>query len=85
MISKRFAPLGWLLCFCMVVFGQSSSLTESEKKSGKPAAALKHKIVLPPEKARPVVVPRFDKPPVIDGKLNDEVWQHAATFKDFYQ
>jgi hypothetical protein len=42
-------------------------------------------ITLPPEKARPVRVARFEKPPVIDGKLNDEVWQHAAVFKDFYQ
>ena len=40
---------------------------------------------MPPEKANPVTVPRFDKPPVIDGKLDDEVWQKAAVLKDFYQ
>lgn len=40
---------------------------------------------LPPEKANPVIVPKFDKPPVIDGKLDDEVWQNAAVLKDFYQ
>ncbi len=40
---------------------------------------------LPPEKANPITVPRFDKPPVIDGKLDDEVWKTAALFKDFYQ
>ncbi|HEX5706424.1 MAG TPA: DUF5916 domain-containing protein [Pyrinomonadaceae bacterium] len=40
---------------------------------------------LPPEKANPITVPRFDKPPVIDGKLDDEVWKAAAVFKDFYQ
>ena len=28
---------------------------------------------------------RFDKPPVIDGKLDDEVWTHAAVLKDFIQ
>jgi hypothetical protein len=27
----------------------------------------------------------FAKPPVIDGKLDDDVWQSAAMFKDFYQ
>jgi len=32
-----------------------------------------------------VRIPRFDKPPVIDGKLDDEVWKQAAVFKDFYQ
>lgn len=45
----------------------------------------KHVVVVPPEKAKPVRVPRFDKPPVIDGKLDDEVWKQAAVFKDFYQ
>ncbi len=41
--------------------------------------------MLPPEKANPVKVPKFVKPPVIDGKLDDEVWQTAAVLKDFYQ
>ncbi|HYH85418.1 MAG TPA: DUF5916 domain-containing protein [Pyrinomonadaceae bacterium] len=40
---------------------------------------------LPPEKAAPVTVPRFDKAPVIDGKLDDEIWKSGAVFKDFYQ
>ena len=40
---------------------------------------------LPAEKAGPVRLPKFDKAPVIDGKLDDEIWQRAARFKDFYQ
>jgi hypothetical protein len=40
---------------------------------------------LPPEKANPVTVPKFAKPPVIDGRLDEAVWQNAAVFKDFYQ
>jgi hypothetical protein len=40
---------------------------------------------LPESKANPMRVPRFDKAPVIDGKLDEEVWKHAAVFKDFYQ
>src|SRR3984893_4331493 len=44
-----------------------------------------HSIVLPPEKASPVKVPRFDHPPVIDGKLDDAVWEGAVKLKDFYQ
>jgi hypothetical protein len=40
---------------------------------------------LPPEKAQPVKLTLFTKPPVIDGKLDDEVWAGAAVFKDFYQ
>jgi hypothetical protein len=30
-------------------------------------------------------MPRFDKAPVIDGKLDDEVWKQAIVLKDFYQ
>lgn len=40
---------------------------------------------VPPEKAAPVVVPRFETAPVIDGRLDDEVWKTAAIFKDFIQ
>ena len=49
------------------------------------APAAKGAVVLPAEKASPVTVPKFANPPVIDGKLNDDVWEHAAVLKDFYQ
>lgn len=42
-------------------------------------------IVLPPEKAKPVTVPKFEKAPVIDGILDEPVWQTAAVLKDFQQ
>ena len=45
----------------------------------------KSRFNLPPEKAEPVRIPRFDQSPVIDGKLDEAIWQQAATFKDFYQ
>jgi hypothetical protein len=41
--------------------------------------------VVPAEKMQPVRVAKFDKAPVIDGRLDDEVWKAAAVFKDFYQ
>jgi hypothetical protein len=50
-----------------------------------PLPAAKGAVVLPPEKANPVTIPKFGKPPVIDGNLNDAVWQSAAVLKDFYQ
>ncbi len=40
---------------------------------------------VPAEKTRPLRMPRFDKPPVIDGQLDDEVWKQAAVLRDFYQ
>ena len=41
--------------------------------------------VVPPEKAEPLKIPLFAKPPVIDGNLDDEAWKSATVFKDFYQ
>jgi hypothetical protein len=79
-ITKRFASIGLLLCFCIAAAAQSASSPKP-----KPGNAAKPKITLPPEKANPVTIPRFEHPPVIDGKLDDEVWKTAAVFKDFYQ
>jgi hypothetical protein len=42
-------------------------------------------LALPPEKANPVRLPLFSKPPVLDGKLDDDVWKSAAVFRDFHQ
>ncbi len=49
------------------------------------AATMVGGVALPAEKAAPIRVTKFEKAPVIDGKLDDEVWQHAAVLKDFYQ
>ena len=49
-------------------------------KVGKAAA-----LALPPEKANPIKLVLFNKPPVIDGKLDDEVWKTATVLRDFYQ
>jgi hypothetical protein len=48
-------------------------------------ATLKGSVALPPEKAAPVRIPRVERAPVIDGKLDDEAWRQAAVLKDFYQ
>ena len=57
----------------------SPSISKPVTGGGKPA------IVLPPEKAQPIKMPKFEKPPAIDGKLDDEVWKSAIILKDFYQ
>jgi len=71
------ALIGWSLA--------TAAQSSSNLKSTTPNPAAKHAVTLPPEKAKPVTVPRFDKPPVIDGKPDEEVWKQAAVFKDFYQ
>jgi hypothetical protein len=57
----------------------TSSTVAAKSGSGKSA------FVLPPEKAQPVKLPLFSKPPVVDGKLDDDAWKSAAVFKDFHQ
>ncbi len=50
-----------------------------------PAPTGKKIVTVPPEKAAPIKVARVDAAPVIDGKLDDAIWQQATVFKDFYQ
>lgn len=51
----------------------------SDSAAGGPSPAT------PPAKTRPVHIPRFEQAPVIDGRLDEEVWKRAAVLKDFYQ
>jgi hypothetical protein len=64
----------------------SPSGTTSTASSGaaNPSSA-PARVVVPAEKAAPLNIPRLEKPPVIDGKLDEDVWKHAALLKDFYQ
>src|ERR1041384_327079 len=61
-----------------------SALAQSASPTPPPPSNSR-KISIPPEKSQPIHIPRFDKPPVIDGKLDDEIWTHAAVLKDFTQ
>src|SRR5687767_12212238 len=63
----------------------AASATPTSSPAPAPSAAAKGSFVLPPEKSQPVVVPKFETPPVIDGKLNEDVWQKAVVLKGFYQ
>jgi Domain of unknown function (DUF5916)/Carbohydrate family 9 binding domain-like len=55
------------------------------KDESKPVAPAAHAAALPPEKAGPAVVPRFEHPPVIDGKLDEDIWNKAVVLRDFQQ
>src|SRR5215475_1250054 len=56
-----------------------------ESNNGKADPTPGKSFVVPAEKAKPVTIPKFDKPPLIDGKLDEAVWLTAAVLKDFYQ
>ncbi|HEU4388690.1 MAG TPA: DUF5916 domain-containing protein, partial [Blastocatellia bacterium] len=79
--------IGTLLLFLIVVTAYEVSASahglapaDSPKKD-----SVKGKVVVPPEKAGAVRIPKFAQPPVVDGKLDDEVWKSAAVLRDFYQ
>ncbi|HEV8187691.1 MAG TPA: hypothetical protein VGP83_08080 [Pyrinomonadaceae bacterium] len=54
-------------------------LTATAQTASTPTAA----IVVPEEKSKPITIPKFDTPPTIDGKLDEEVWQKAAVHPKF--
>jgi hypothetical protein len=58
---------------------------ETKKDDPKPAGAGNPRLILSPEKANPVKIPKLAAAPVIDGKLDDAIWKDAAVFKDFIQ
>src|SRR6266576_3544479 len=73
----------------VAAFAQPSPSATPSSSPKEDASAAKHAakpaIVLPPEKAQPLRMPKFEKAPTIDGKLDDEIWKNAIVLKDFYQ
>ena len=84
---KKMPLLLIVMALCAIAcFAQPAPTTTASPADSKAAARpAKSGVVLPPEKSQPVRLPVFDKPPVIDGKLDDEIWKQAVTLKDFYQ
>lgn len=71
----RYSVIAAIFFLCLVGHAQDSSRDSTVKKA----------IVVPPEKSVPVVIPFASVEPVIDGRVNEELWTKAAVFKDFYQ
>jgi len=97
---KVFTPLLLALAtFSPMLSGQTSAAAQGGSAGARPAAAGPTPestppeaaaapggvVRLPPEKAEPVTLRRFEEPPVIDGRLEEPAWQSAALLKDFYQ
>src|SRR5438045_1039797 len=74
-----------LVLACTYLFAQTNGASPAKSKAASEKPASKPRVIISPEKLKPVVVPRFEKPPTIDGKLDDDVWKSAAIFKDFVQ
>jgi len=85
---KKLGPFLAIAILVLSVAGRQAKMADkgpnSNGDAGEPKAP-SGKVVIPPEKARPITIPKAAAPPVIDGRLDDEVWKSAAVFKDFYQ
>ena len=78
-----------VLFLTIYVPAQAANLTEAKEpdkpKEEKTTPARKSNVVVPPEKARPISIPKIESVPTIDGKPDEDAWKQAAIFKDFYQ
>ena len=63
-----------IICFGFLVNGVAQTTDNSDDD-----------LVIPPEKAVPITVPKFENAPTIDGNLDEEAWKQASQFKDFVQ
>ncbi len=80
---KTFYAFLAIIIFSIFSPAQNSNTSNLSDSSSKTNSSSK-KVEIPPEKAAPVKIPKMAAP-VIDGKIDDEVWKQAAVFKDFYQ
>ena len=60
------------------------SMSSTGKDAGVPLVA-NSKVLIPREKALPINIPFVTNRPVIDGRVDDEIWKTSAVFRDFYQ
>ena len=86
-------PIFILIIFALPAISQNSnaaltsSTTTSTSTSGDDVARPKNggKTPVPPDKARPIDIPKTTSAITIDGRPDEEAWKTAAVFKDFYQ
>lgn len=88
---KKITLVLFLVALSIGVKAQQSTTTDATPKTfaptTNPAGSRPEggKVVLPPEKTRPISITKAAAVPVIDGRIDEDVWKTAAVFKDFYQ
>lgn len=89
MSRGKFVALLAMLCLPAIVVAQTAPASTLSGRRTTETREVRRAdgsvIVLPPEKTRPIRVPRFQTPPTIDGRLDDEAWNSAVVLTDFYQ
>lgn len=78
------ASLKTILFFVCLLIATASNANAGDGSDNK-AGAAPSPSALALEKQQPAKIGRFETKPVIDGKLDDEVWKQAVVLKDFLQ
>lgn len=63
----------------------NSASPTTDGDDSKSASPKKSGIEIPPEKSRPVTIPKIAIAVTMDGRPDEDAWKTAAVFKDFYQ
>ncbi|MBP7416639.1 MAG: carbohydrate binding family 9 domain-containing protein [Pyrinomonadaceae bacterium] len=74
-----------VICLSVCVAAQTTNGTGPGISTDANTSATGGKVVIPPEKSKPINISKTINPPVIDGRIDEDVWKQAAVFKDFYQ
>lgn len=86
---KNLAIILAILCFVSPILSQQGPTAGVSAETGpvevKTAVTKRSKVDVPPEKSRPITIPKIGPGITIDGKLDEDAWKNAAVFKDFYQ
>lgn len=84
----------YIYAFIIINFLTISAFTQTDSNGGSEKTSSndnpenvgkKAVVVIPPEKAKPITVPKLFSGITIDGRVVEEDWKTAAVFKDFYQ
>src|SRR6478735_2746293 len=81
---KHLGLLGLILLLSFNAFSQAAAAASSSAGTDTSGRKVGN-VILPPEKMRPMSIPKLGTAVVIDGRPDEEAWSTAAVFKDFYQ
>lgn len=83
---RKLGLVSTIIFFASAAFGQQTNGSGDVSSATSPSTtvATSGKVEIPPEKKKAIVIPK-GVAPVIDGRIDEEIWKTAAVFKDFYQ
>jgi len=84
---KKLGIFTAIIFFAAAIYGQEPNGNGAVAQAS-PSTDTSHpggKVEVPADKKRAINIPKAAAAPVIDGRVDEEIWKTAAVFKDFYQ